>query len=373
MLSPLQQSLALMLCPRIGAGSYWELVEHFGSLSTAFANDLSQFPRLNTCAAALYDLQRNGCSSALFERVSAEQEHAQREGIRLLHIDDPDYPPLLGQIRRAPPLLYVRGDISALSCPQMAIVGSRTPTATGKALAWRFASELATSGFTITSGLALGIDGEAHRGAIETGGRSIAVLGSGLNRCYPKKHVALAQSMCEQGGALISEFPLNTPPKPQHFPQRNRVVSGLSCGTLVVEAALKSGSLITARYALQQNRDVFAVPGSVRNEMARGCHAMIKSGAKLVECSADIVSELHGVLGYLRENLREAGGDTVTEAGVELTEDEKVVLDAVGFESTPLDLIADRSAMNIDVLTSILINLELKGVLENTGLGYIRA
>ena len=209
-------------------------------------------------------------------------EWLSQPGNHVVHFQDAAYPALLKQIADPPPLLFVRGDRDYLAQPQLAIVGSRNPTHTGRALAREFAAHLASFGLTITSGLASGIDGAAHQGAIEAGGTTLAVTGTGLDRVYPARHRDLAHRVAENG-ALVTEFPPGTAPLAANFPRRNRLISGLSLGTLVVEAALRSGSLITARSALEQGREVFAIPGSIHNPLARGCHALIRDGAKLVE------------------------------------------------------------------------------------------
>ena len=222
--------------------------------------------------------------------LAADREWIARDRIALLDAFDPRYPPLLTHLRAAPALLYVRGDLETLRLPQLAIVGSRSPTLPARCHAMRFAAELSRQGLTITSGLALGIDAAGHEGALRAGGRTVAVLGSGLDRIYPAQHRQLAARIAASG-ALISEFPRGTAPLRMHFPQRNRIMSGLSLGTLVVEAARGSGSLITADFALEQGREVFAIPGSIHNPLTRGCHALIKSGAKLVESTRDIFEE----------------------------------------------------------------------------------
>ncbi len=214
----------------------------------------------------------------------------------LITLHDARYPTLLREIDDAPPMLFIQGDPTILNLPQIAIVGSRNPSASGRQTATDFAHFLASAGLAITSGLADGIDGAAHQGALETKNSTLAVTGTGLDRVYPAKHRELAHRIAEQG-ALISELPPGTPPIPANFPRRNRIISGLSLGTLVVEAAQKSGSLITARLATEQGREVFAIPGSIHNPLARGCHALIRQGAKLVETAGDILEELAPLLG----------------------------------------------------------------------------
>ena len=225
----------------------------------------------------------------------------------LVRIVDPGYPPRLRTISQPPLLLFVRGGVELLGEPQLAIVGSRNPTRGGEDTAFRFAGALAQAGLVITSGLAVGIDAAAHRGAVAAAradvggglGASVAVFGTGLDRVYPRRNLDLAVEV-ERIGAIVSEFPLGTPPRRDHFPRRNRIISGLSLGVLVVEAAVRSGSLTTARWAAEQGREVFAIPGSIHNPLARGCHRLIRDGAKLVESVGDVLEELRGQIG-LRE------------------------------------------------------------------------
>ncbi len=214
--------------------------------------------------------------------------------------DSAAYPALLASIPDPPLALFVEGDADVLALPQLAVVGSRNPTAHGRDTAVQFAAHLARSGLAITSGLALGIDAASHRGALQAGGRTVAVLGCGLDTIYPRENEPLAAAITAGGGALVADLPTGTAPLKQHFPRRNRIISGLSVGTLVVEAALRSGSLITARLAGEQGREVFAIPGSIHNPLARGCHRLIRQGAKLVEDADDIFVELGALLAGLQ-------------------------------------------------------------------------
>ena len=218
---------------------------------------------------------------------------------RLVCYGTADYPPLLAAIADAPLALFVEGDAGVLGLPQLAMVGARNPTAIGRDTAAQFAEHLAHAGLAITSGLALGIDAASHRGALAGEGRTIAVQGCGPDRVYPAEHAALAREIAARG-ALVTEFPTGVPPLPEHFPRRNRIISGLAVGTLVVEAALASGSLITARLAAEQGREVFAIPGSIHSPLSRGCHRLIRQGAKLVESAEDIFTELGALLAGLR-------------------------------------------------------------------------
>ena len=275
-----------------------------------------------------------------------------------LTITDPAYPAQLKEIADPPPILFVRGDPSLLSMPQIAIVGSRNPSTSGLETAFNFAKSLSTSGFVITSGLALGIDAASHRGALQGGGYTIAVAGTGLDRVYPAKHKDLATAIVKTG-AMISEFPPGTSAKANHFPRRNRIISGMCLGLLVVEAAKQSGSLITARMALEQNREVFAIPGSIHNPLARGCNALIREGAKLVETTQHIFEELNV---YIQED------EDFTEKNPETTLDleQQTLLNLVMFSPTSIDDLVTQTGYPIEVIASTLLILELQGYLEAT-------
>lgn len=301
--------------------------------------------------------------------ISKDFERLQSLQASLLSINCPHYPALLKEIADPPALLYLLGNPQLLEKPQIAIVGSRRSSIQGQKNAYHFAKQLAQAGLTITSGLALGIDGAAHRGALAASARSavpkgttIGVLGTGIDITYPRTHRALFAQLPEQG-VIVSAFPLGTEPKPHHFPIRNRIISGLSLGTLVIEATLKSGSLITARCALEQNREVFALPGSIHNPAARGCHQLIRNGAKLVETTDDIIEEL-------------AHWHTPSPATTqpptkpsELNHDERTVINAMGFDPVSIDDLQQRCQLPLQTLLVNLTTLELKGLLENQG-GY---
>ncbi len=270
--------------------------------------------------------------------IEADLRWVEASGARLIPCGSPAYPPLLAQTVGAPPVLYILGSIEVLCAPQLAIVGSRNPTPAGAATAKEFAAFFGRAGLAITSGLALGIDAAAHDGALRADGLTIAVCGCGLDRVYPKRHTELAARIRAHGGALVSEFPPRSAPLRSFFPQRNRIISGLSLGTLVVEAARQSGSLITARFALEQGRDVFAIPGSIHNPLARGCHKLIRQGAKLVECADDVLCELQ--LPFHEQSLNDARSflPGSANAASALDKDYEMLLDALGFEPTSLDV-----------------------------------
>ncbi len=282
---------------------------------------------------------------------------------RIITIYDPGYPELLREIAVPPTVLFVQGHQGAVSNPQIAVVGSRKGTYYGLETAYKIAGTLTHLGFTVTSGLAAGIDGAAHRGALDAGGPTVAVFGCGIDRVYPARHQDLAKKI-SLSGALISEFPIGSPPRPYHFPRRNRVISGLSFGTVVVEAAAKSGSISTALHAAEQGREVFAVPGSIRNPMAAGCHLLIKQGAMLVENINDIIEQLPGVLKppSLPELKRVPADPQKTGSH---TGEERRLLDACAFEPATFDEIVHRSGLTATEVSAILSALEVRGLVRS--------
>lgn len=369
MLDNLRAVLALQHLPGLGSARYWRLLDHFSSAADVLrqpAHELHLFLP-EEARLLLADFQRHDARSQLGQTLERDLDWLGRQSdLHLLTLDHPDYPQLLKEIPRPPALLYVRGDCSCLSLPQIAVVGSRNPTPGGRDNAYQFAHYLAASGFAITSGLALGVDGAAHSGALAAQGRTIAVFGTGIDSIYPARHRSLAQQILAQGGALVSEFPLGTRSQASNFPQRNRLISGLSCGTLVVEAAVQSGSLITARLALQQNREVFAIPGSIHNPLARGCHSLIRQGATLVETGADIIEQLGGMLALKHEELRSRAAD------MDMDDTERSLLAALGYDPAPVDIVAERSGLPVSQVAATLMGLELKGAVSATDLGYVR-
>jgi len=275
---------------------------------------------------------------------------------------DEDYPELLERIPGPPSELFVNGDPGVLHMPAIAIVGSRNPTRGGVRNAFEFARHLGKSGFCIVSGLAEGIDTAAHRGALEAGAATVAFLGHGIDRVYPAANRELAHEIARKG-ALVSEFPLGTHPHKSLFPQRNRLISGMTLGTLVVEAARRSGSLITARLAGEQGREVFALPGSIHNPLARGCHALIRQGAKLVETADDIVAELLPLASHLLQNTLES---TTNESVAASRGDEYLQLRKyLSHDPAGIDELAANSGLTIDQVSSMLLILELEGEVES--------
>ncbi len=287
-----------------------------------------------------------------------------RPGCHRIAAGEPGYPVQLRAIPDPPPVLFVQGDPALLALPQVAIVGSRSPTPAGRETAFAFACRLADAGLVITSGLATGIDAAAHRGALARGGRTVAVCGTGLDRIYPARHAALAGEIAV-AGALVSEFPPGTPALPHHFPRRNRLISGLSLGVLVVEARHRSGSLITARLAAEQGREVFAIPGSIHNPLACGCHRLIRDGARLVESPAEV---LDGLQGDLFKALVPGPTQPPAPAGFSagpLDSDSKILLNACGFGPVDVDVLVERTGFSAAAVTSMLLLLELRGEVES--------
>ncbi|HKE93563.1 MAG TPA: DNA-processing protein DprA, partial [Povalibacter sp.] len=293
------------------------------------------------------------------------------------------YPRLLAELSDAPVGLYVRGNPELLAMPQLAMVGARNPTPPGAETAHSFAEHLARCGLSITSGLAVGIDAASHRGALAASGTTIAVCGTGLDSHYPRNNAGLAEEIATRG-ALVSEFPPGTPPLKCNFPRRNRIISGLALGTLVVEAAVQSGSLITARLAAEQGREVFAIPGSIHNPMARGCHRLIRQGAKLVETADDIFEELRALAGALHPPAQAAAAAPRPEmpgipeisatSGPRLDKEYEILLDALGFEPAGVDLLVVRTGLRADEVASMLLILELEGHINPYPGGlYVRA
>ena len=359
----------------------WLVLLHAGASAE---HDLSQLLENFGAAQAVLDAVRTGVVNDSHlprpvlealrkpdaQEINREILSLKRPGYHLLPLDSPAYPPLLKQIPMPPPCLFVRGNPEILLTPQVAIVGSRRPTIDGRRDSRYFAAQLAKQGITVTSGLAQGIDAEAHRGALAQQGRTVAVLGSGLDCIYPKAHAGLADRISEEG-ALVSEFPLSWRPFAGNFPRRNRIISGLSAGVVIVEAARKSGSLITAKHALDQNREVFAVPGSIRNPMKQGCHGLLREGAALVERAEDIITALSQFDELIGTRSDAAAPQPESING--LDEQEKVLLDNIGYEPTSLDEIVNMTKLGIEDITGKLLNLELEGLITAVAPGsYIR-
>lgn len=298
--------------------------------------------------------------------MEQDQHWLEHTGTSLLPYTDPAYPALLRQISDPPMVLFLRGESKVLDLPQLAMVGSRNPSTEGRHNAEEFAAYLSRCGLGIVSGMAMGVDAASHRGALRSGGTTIAVWGTGLDRPYPPSHRELAEEIAEHG-LLVSEFLPGTPPLPHNFPRRNRIISGLSVGTLVVEAAQTSGSLITARLASEQGREVFAIPGSIHNPMAHGCHQLIREGAKLVESVTDILEELAPLLQL------EPANSIATPPTPEHAIDDpeyRLLLNSMNHAPTSVDLLVERTGLTPDVVSSMLLMLELQGQVEATPGGH---
>ncbi|MDI9818504.1 MULTISPECIES: DNA-processing protein DprA [unclassified Legionella] len=351
--------IALNKIPSIGPRTTTKLLHHWPNLEVMFQLSV---PELQQAGLSLKMAQ----AIKQFNLASIEADLSWQEASHhhLLTWEDPDYPLLLKEIYDPPPVLYAIGDIACLQQPTVAIVGSRKPSVSGSETAWRFASELALNQISIISGLALGIDAQAHGGCLNAQGKTVAVMGTGIDCIYPRQHRVLAEKIA-QSGLLISEFPLKTPPTAGHFPRRNRIISGLSLAILVIEAAIKSGSLITARLALEQNRDVLAIPGSILNPQARGCHHLLQQGAKLVTSVQDVLDEL----GLDRKQAIKNNNDNAT---LSLASDDKNLVKCIGFEITTIDQILVRSRLTIGEVVSSLATLELQGIVKAVPGGYMR-
>ncbi|WP_070989289.1 DNA-processing protein DprA [Halofilum ochraceum] len=345
-----------------------ELLERFGSPAGIATASGDQLAAARIPAPAIEVLQRRTTPAGIERDLEwAAADHARY----LIPLDDPRYPGALAGIGDPPPVLYVLGDPEVLNMPGLAVVGSRHPTPSGRETAYDFARHLAGAGLVIASGLALGIDGAAHEGALAGGGITCAVAGTGLDRIYPARHADLARRIAVEG-ALVSELPIGTRPSREAFPRRNRILAGNSIGTLVVEAAVRSGSLITARLALEQGREVFAIPGSIHNPVARGCHRLIRQGAKLVETGDDVLEEIANLLGdHWRLASPAAADEDVQEKGAggsapSHAQDPEYgrLLACVDWEPRGVDELAAASGLDTSAVASMLLRLELEGAIR---------
>ena len=348
--------LRLVLTPGVGNDTARRLLAAFGLPSAIWSQSPSAWTTVTNARIARAMQSEPPSLDAAVDRLMQWLSH---DGHHVVTLADQHYPASLLQIADPPPMLYVKGRLEALAHPrQLAIVGSRNPTPQGESNALEFARCLAEADVCVVSGLALGIDGAAHTGALDGGGTTIAVVGTGLDTVYPKRHEGLARRIAEHG-AIVSEYPLGTPPLAAHFPQRNRIIAGLSQGTLVVEAAVRSGSLITARLAAEQGREVFAIPGSIHAPQARGCHALIRQGAKLVESAQDILEDLRLAEPASRARPIPDGG-------------EDSLLDAMGFDPVGLDALQARTGIDTPTLQARLLELELEGRVDRLPGGLLQ-
>lgn len=352
--------LRLALTPGVGNDTARKLMAAFGSPSDLFSLDASTLAQaVGPAKAAALLREPPGLQAQLDSTLLWLDSQQQDVARRVLHVGDVGYPSALLDTEDPPLMLYILGTIGLEWPAALAVVGSRNPTPQGESNARLFARSLAQSGLAVVSGLALGIDGAAHEGALEGAApgqlATIAVVGTGLDQVYPRQHANLAQRIA-RSGAIVSEYPLRTPPLAANFPRRNRIIAGLSEGTLVVEAALKSGSLITARMALEQGKDVFAIPGSIHSTQSRGCHELLKQGAKLVASAQDVLEELRP---SVLARLSPAVGVTAPESTRSSRNDP--LLQLLGFDPVSLDTLVARSGTGIAELQARLLELELAG------------
>ncbi|KPJ93859.1 MAG: hypothetical protein AMJ53_06420 [Gammaproteobacteria bacterium SG8_11] len=380
--SELKYWLALLRAPGIGCSTFASLLEQFSSPEEVLSAAQGSFLR-NIVSDKTLSFLRNPD----WDSVDNDLRWLSQDNNGVLTLHDPRYPKLLREIHDPPPLLFYRGEPQLLNHPQLAVVGSRNPSSNGNTTALEFAKHLSEAGFVITSGLALGIDTAAHRGALAARKLTVAVAGTGLDRVYPARNRELAHQIAEHG-ILVSEFAPGTPPLAANFPRRNRVISGLSVGTLVVEAARQSGSLITARMAMEQSREVFAIPGSIHNPLARGCHALIRQGAKLVETAEDIMEELKPLMRLVYSQQLAASPEpppsssTSTENGnsthnQELndflpTTEHRQLYAQLGYEPMSIDTLVEQSQLTTEAVSAMLVELELKGCVTSSNGMYTR-
>jgi DNA processing protein len=350
----LQYWLALNSLPDIGPVVARNLLSAFGSPDNIFNMTIAELRQVQ--GVGEYKAQKiisfNG-----WDHIKREIEKAEKNNVRMLALDNPDYPAGLKQIHGAPVILYVKGDLGGSDKYAIAIVGSRRSTDYGRQVADGMAYKLASSGLTVVSGMAMGIDTASHKGALNAGGRTIAVLGSGLDVPYPASNRGLMK-VIESSGAVISEFPFGTKPNKENFPRRNRIISALSLGVIVIEATLDSGSLITVGYALEQGKDVFAVPGQITSMNSKGTNSLIKKGARLIDSAEEVIDELSAQLkGLLKEDKQSLPG---------MSKDEKKLYGYLAVEPKHIDKITREINMTTSRALSVLLNLELKGVVRQS-------
>ncbi len=367
--------LALYTIPRCGLSAVSMLLKKFANPKQILLASYKELLDAGINPTLASNLQKPDWESV--ELCLRWVEQPQRY---ILHWGDLYYPALLREISSPPLILFIMGELSLLQQQTLAIVGARNPTHTGLEIAHQLGNELSDQGFVIISGLAKGIDGAAHQGALLSKGTTIAVLGSGLEHIYPVCHQTLAMDIVEKGGTLISEFFPYASPKAEYFPRRNRIISGLSLGVIVIEATLRSGSLITARYALEQGREVFAVPGSIRNPLSQGCHALLKEGATLVESYQDIILALSFSSGQAHTWTNEAisaksynAEDVLEKKDLSrLDSQDRKLVECLGFETTSIDILMARTGLTIDKLLARLSTLQLQEYIDVVPGGYVR-
>ena len=354
----------------IGAIGFHKLYKYFETptdILSAKPNDLKNARLSEKIIASLRNIPA--------EKIKADLAWLKDDKHHILCFDDSKYPQSLRRLPDAPPLLFVKGDITLLDDPQIAIVGSRNPTPSGKKIAYDFARSLAEIGLLVNSGMARGIDSAAHNGALDSGSPSLAVIATGQDIIYPAENKPLAQKLADNG-VIVSEFPCGTPPHSSNFPRRNRIISGLAIGVLVVEAKFKSGALITARYANEQGKEVFAIPGSIHNPVSKGCHRLIKEGAMLVETTNDILLQLKS---HINLNERDTSSTDQAKSPTEnldrnntLEDEHSALLEQMGYDPVTADQLAERTGKPIAEIASILLILELENHISNQGGFYCR-
>lgn len=366
-----QQWLILNNTPGLGVVRITNLLKVYGDIDTIFSQKTFS-PELKIPKNTQYLLKN-------FNIKNIEKDIAWlgQKNNHILTLDNDLYPPLLKQTDSPPPLLYVTGNPSALLSPQLAVVGSRNASVVGLKNTHSFCSDLAHKGITITSGMALGVDGKAHQAALDVGGTTIAVMGTGLDAVYPARHKNLAHEIAKNG-ALVSEFSIGTKPNAHNFPRRNRIICGLSLGTLVIEAALKSGTLITARQTMEINRPVMAIPGSIHSPLVKGCHLLIKQGAKLIESAQEILEELTPLAQSLSLQLKdklEKLESNLNHEQLEIKQDveHQNILEIIMYEATSLEKIIEKSGLSAHEVSSVLLVLELEDKIQSLpGAQYLR-
>jgi len=359
--------LALCRTPGLGPISQRRLLEKFGGTP----EQLFIADRKILQANGLKSKTLKYFQSPDWQEIERDLAWLEQPNHHLITIVDKRYPPLLKEIPDAPIVLFICGDPELIQSIQVGVVGSRNPSSGGKRIAYEFSKQIAQCGITVTSGMALGIDYSSHLGALDVGKKTIAVLGNGLDIIYPARHKQLVERIVEQG-ALISEFPIGVKPLAKNFPRRNRIISGLSTGVLVVEAAQQSGSLITAKYAMEQGREVFAIPGSIHNPLSKGCHSLIKQGAKLVENVQEIIDELGPLIHTTieRAELKEYVSNNTK--GID-DDGYKHLLNVMAYESISIDQLIEHTGLTADVVSSMLLTLELAGLITASPGGlYVR-
>lgn len=357
--------LALWRVKGVGVKNYFTLLNAFGTPASTFKASLSDLKEAGVTTAIA-----NAIKSFDYSQVDQDLTWLERDGCHVMCWCDEDYPVLLREIPDPPPVLFIRGDRTALSALQIAMVGTRNPSPMALKTAHAFAKSFATFGLTVTSGLALGIDQASHRGALDAKGITIAVAATGLDRIYPASHKPLAEQIIITG-AIVSEFPIGTQAKPGYFPRRNRIISGLSLGVLVVEAAIKSGTLVTARLAMEQGREVFAIPGSIHNPLSKGCHHLIRQGAKLVETAEDVLEDLSS-LSLAAINTEGAASESSVANEPALEKEYVKLLEKIAFDPTSVDQLVVETDFTVDEISSMLLVLELQGLVSSApgGLFY---